>query len=98
MNDKSVTGDDQLDWLVITGAVLANDFDLGKAAKRLKASGWPIGRNMARIRDALAHWETHIANLERTTHNPETRLAYRRLLADIRKTRHAPAPPAEVLS
>jgi hypothetical protein len=86
----SVTGDDHLDWMVITMAVVKSDFDLDKAAQRLRRSKWPIGRNMARIRDALARWEAHIVNLERATHNPETRLAYRRMLADIRKTSRPP--------
>jgi hypothetical protein len=47
-----------------------------------------------RIRDALTRWEAHITNLERTTRNPEDRLAYRRMLASIRKTRQAPPEAA----
>jgi hypothetical protein len=91
VNDESVTGDEHLDWMVITMAVVESDFDLDKAARRLKSSKWPVGRGMARIHDALARWEAHITNLERTTHNPETRLTYRRLLANIRGTRHPAA-------
>ena len=86
MNDKdSVTGDAHLDWQVITLAVVECDFDLEKAAKRLREAKFG---GMRRILDALARWETHITNLERTTNNPETRLAYRRMLASIRNSRH----------
>jgi hypothetical protein len=90
MSDKSVTGDEYLDWSVITLAVVQNDFDLDKAAKQLKASKWPVGRNMSRIRDALARWEAHITYLEKTSRKPEDRLAFRRMLANIRGTRHPP--------
>jgi hypothetical protein len=45
MSDESVTGDDHLDWMVITMAVVESDFDLDRAARQLKASKWPIGRN-----------------------------------------------------
>ena len=94
MSDEPVI-DDEFDFQFIALAVLQNNFDLDKAAKQLKASKWPIGRNLARIRDALTRWETHITNLERTTRNPEDRLAYRRMLAHIRKTRHPPNPAGE---
>jgi hypothetical protein len=69
VNDKSMTGDDQLDWQLITLAVVQSDFDLDKAAKRLKASNWPGGKR--RIADALARWEAQISNVERTTRDPE---------------------------
>ncbi len=77
--NTSVTGDDQLDWMLITGAVIRCDFDLDKAAKQLKGFG-----GKRRVREVLVRWEAHIANLERTHHNPETRLAYRRMLASLR--------------
>jgi hypothetical protein len=85
---SDLTGGDHLDWVLdqITLAVVQNDFDLDKAAKSLRAAKCPGGKRG--IRDALARWEAHITNVERTTHNPETRLAMRRLLANIRKTRH----------
>ena len=72
-------------------AVVASDFDLDKAAKRLE--GFGVKRRMVEV---LASWEAHIAdleNLEITTHDPQTRLLCRRLLAIIRETRH-PSPNA----
>ncbi len=80
MSDKSVTGDDEIDLALITLALMESDFDLDKVAKRFKGLG-----EKRRIRDVLAQAEVRIDKVERSTHDPESRLAMRRLLADIRR-------------
>ena len=80
MSDKSGTGDDEIDLALITLALMESNFDLDKVVKRFKGLG-----EKRRIRDVLAQAEVRIDEVERSTHDPESRLAMRRLLADIRK-------------
>lgn len=71
---------DNIDLTLITLALMDSDFDLDKAAKRLKGLG-----TKQRIRDVLARAEASIDELESNTRDPQIRLAMRNLLADIRK-------------
>ena len=80
MSDKSRTGDDEIDLALITLALMESDFDLDKVVKRFKGLG-----EKQRIRDVLTQAEVRIDEVEKKTHDPESRLAMRRLLADIRK-------------
>ena len=80
MSDKSLTGEDEIDLALITLALMESDFDLDKVVKRFKGLG-----EKRRIRDVLAQAEVRLDKVERSTHDPASRLAIRRLLADMRK-------------